>query len=165
MSREDVEANKDISWADLNWVEVPYTVGEEESTLSELAGSAGLSDEAKSGWTLGNMSYVKIGSCRFEDVDAYWMLEMIPIATTDEEGETVTGDSCQIRLACFRLDGSTIDDIAESFLPDETPTVVDENGNPVEEGGRAGTEMEPEAGADAGNAAGNAVSADGAGAN
>lgn len=133
MSREDIEANKDISWADLNWVEVPYTAGEEEATLSAFLQAAGFDEAVKSGWTFGNMSYGKVLSCRFEDVDGYGFLEMVPTTTADDNGDLTTGDTCQIRLACFRLDGSTMDEVAENLLPDETPTVVDENGIPGEE--------------------------------
>lgn len=114
MTKSDVENNVEIDWADMSWSELTYDKDELPAKVADIAVSCGLSDKASEGWSLGDTSYIMIGSCQLEGQDAYWTIEATPSAGEVDGQQTAT-----LRIAVYQLNDAELDDVAAGLVPTE----------------------------------------------
>ena len=123
MSRDAVTENKDINYLEVRWDNVESPADSPEGTLQNFVDACGLGEIAGQGWTTNKYSYVGFGTCSLENEDGYWVVEITANYDTNENGEYAPVDNAYVRVFVGRMNGMTIEDIENSYLPSEEDTV------------------------------------------
>ena len=159
MSRDDVTNDMAINYLEIRWDNISSPADSPEGTLQSFVEACGLGEQAGEGWTTNQYSYVGFGTCSFEDEDGYWVVEITANYDTNDAGEYTRSDNAYVRVFVGKLNGMTIEDVENSYLPPEEGTVTDDVPSADESAGSEGAEGE--AVIDDGAASADATSADG----